>query len=634
MIINIFKKFKTEFSKEVDAIGLSIFRIIYSIILLAEVSQLLFFKNLIFDNIPFIEKAEINFSIPIIIWMICIIMVLFGIYTRFFAVLNYLLSLFLIGSISSFEYHVFYAYMGINFLIIFIPISKVMSIDRLLEKIKYTTTTFQYIPKRTISKFYYFILPFAGLAIVYLDSVFYKVVTPMWYNGLGSWLPSSLPMMTHVKDQWLLNQEILVKIVGWATILFETLFIYIFFKKRFRCLVVIFGLILHLGILFEFPIPWFALTACSLYVLIVPISFWKKIVQFSSAKHKKLTVFYDSECPLCVRTKVSVEHFDTTGKIDFKTVQFDSKNEASLSKYHYDDLLSDLYSVDSKGNVYKGLNTYIRIFSTIWYFKPISFFVRLPVINFICHKIYQFVAANRTLERCTDDNCGYNPPVIQNPDNIKILHNLRLYDLKIFFWFSLMIFISFTQTISITRAWSFEKLSNHLNINGTLVNNLYRYSTNKYLNFTKTFFGLTQHQVFTDRIHFDDYNHILSIYYQNPNTKKLERLPIIDENGMPDYYIYGANWVNWTFRVNGRNINQKKLKNGLKRYSAFYMGKNKIDFYNKSKFIIKVKKIDTPNGWEKDFLVKQLNKPWLDAGTFYWYEGQFFHSNIKNIESL
>jgi hypothetical protein len=194
-------------------------------------------------------------------------------------------------------------------------------------------------------------------------------------------------------------------------------------------------------------------------------------------------------------------------------------------------------------------------------------------------------------------------------------------------------FRTLTQTISITRSWSFEKLANHFNINGTFINKAYIYSTDTYLNFTRTFFGLTQHQVFTDRIHFDNYNHTITIYYQNPNTKKLERLPIMDENGMPDYYIYGANWVNWTFRVNGRNIDQTRLKNGLKRYTAFYMGKNDIDFNSNSKFIFKVKKIDTPKGWEKDFLTKQVEKPWIDAGAVNWDEGEF-KSDIKIIEKI
>lgn len=621
---------KNSFDKKIDGTGLAVFRIVYSIILLCEIAQMYYFRHLIFDEVPYIHRAEIDFGIPIAIWFISVVFILFGAFTRFFTILNYIVGLILVGSIHSFEYHVFYAYMGINFMLMFMPISKSLSLDRLFTKLKYSNTTFQYNPNIKVSQFYYFIIPLMGLGIVYLDSVFYKVVTPMWYNGLGSWLPSSLPMMTHTNTSLLLNQEWIVKSIGWITILFEAMFIFLFFRKKWRVIITIFGLILHLGILLEFPIPWFALIACAVYIFIIPISFWK-FLNRKETKAPSLNVYYDSECPLCVRTKIIVSHFNSQNKIAFKTVQFDAKDAVELKKIETSVLLDDIHSVDKNGKVYNGVNTYIQILARIWYFYPLSLLLRTPGINSLANKVYSYVAKNRNTERCTEENCGYNPPNIIDYDKFKILKDFSFQDLKLLSWKIFIVFSLLVQFMLVTHSWSFEKIREGLNIKNTSVDKKYMNITNGIGKLTKTFFGLTEHQVFTDRIHFDDYNHIISVIYKDKNGNE-KWLPIIDKEGHADFYIYGSNWVNWTFRVNGMIVDQDMLAAGVKRYSAFWAKKNNVNLKD-AQFIIKVKKIEAPKKWEKDFLNKQIAKPWIDGGYVEWKDNRFV-SYIKNIESL
>lgn len=625
-----FKQISEAYDKKIDGTGLAVFRIAYALVLLCEILQLYYFKELVYDKVPFVSPSEISFAIPIGLWAISVIFILFGFFTRFFSTLNYVLSLILIGSITNFEYHVFYAYMGINFLIIFMPINKSLSIDRLIEKLKYSNTTYIHNPTKNIRQLYYYILPFVGLGIVYMDSVFYKIVTPMWYNGLGSWQPSALPMITHFNDSWLLNQEYLIKSIGWGTILFEASFLFLFFRKKWRWPITILGLILHLGILLEFPIPWFALTACVTYILLVPVSFWSKL--FSKKQRKtKLFVFYDKECPLCVRTKITIDHLDFFNRIEFKTVQFDAIENEYLKNFDKEELLNNIYSVNKEGKVYKGLDTYIQITSKIWYLIPLSFLLRMPGIYHLASEIYSYVAVNRTLERCTDESCGYNPPNFRNVDEIKLLKNLTYHDLKLLFWKAMFVFICTTQLICISHSWSFEKLNEITGFKGTFINRAYSYVSHRYINYTQTYFGLTRHQVFTDRIHFDNYNHIVGVYYQSDNGG-LKRLPIIDENGMPDYYIYGSNWVNWTFRVVGLNVDNDRLGRGVERYTAFWAKKNNVNLKD-AKFLIKVKKIDSPEGWQKDYLKNQMDNPWIDGGYVEWKEYKFTN-NIYNIEEL
>ena len=54
---------------------------------------------------------------------------------------------------------------------------------------------------------------------------------------------------------------------------------------------------------------------------------------------------------------------------------------------------------------------------------------------------------------------------------------------------------------------------------------------------------------------------------------------------------------------------------------------------NDAEFIIKLKKIETPHHWEKDFLKKQMKQPWQNIGTAVWKDKK--HSIIiPEVEKL
>lgn len=618
------------YDKEVNGIGLAVFRMVYTIILMCEIVQIYYFRHLIFDGIPFVAPAEINFAIPIGIWFLSVCFLLFGLFTRFFSILNYIMGLVLIGSINTYEYHVFYAYMGINFLFMFLPVSQCFSLDRLLIKLKYSNTTFQYNPPQKISQIYYFIPVLSGLALVYFDSVFWKLGSPMWYNGLGVWEPSSLPMITHNNTSWLLNNEIAVKFLGYLTIAFETVLLFLFFRKRWRLPLIIIGLGLHIGILISFPIPWFALTACAIYILIVPISFWEKIFRVK-VKSPALQVYYDTECPLCVRTKITVEHLNQNRKIKFLTVQYDAQENNSLQHIGQEVLLADIHSVDRKGKVYSGIDTYVQIMGHIWCLIPLSIFLRLPGIYHLAKTVYGYVAENRNKERCTDDNCGYTPPQIVDDSRFKLLHNITLRDLKFKLIHFYIVFALIVQSLLIYKSYASEHIKELVGLNDTKVDLAMEKTISFVEKVSKTFLGITHHVVFTDKIHFDGYNHIIAVtYIQKDGSEKF--LPIINEKGMPSTYLYSFNWVKWTFRVNGRNVDQAKLEKGVRDFTAFWAHKNGVSLKD-AKFEIRVKKIESSSVWKENHLKSQMNKPWISAGFIDWENNQFT-SHIKNIESL
>ncbi len=252
-------------------------------------------------------------------------------------------------------------------------------------------------------------------------------------------------------------------------------------------------------------------------------------------------------------------------------------------------------------------------------------------IYHLSKKVYSFVALNRTKERCTEENCGYNPPEIINDEQIKILNGFTLSDLKYRLLVFIIVFISVLQFGLLYKTWLVRDVKSYIGFNNTKMDNIVLSLVNSYWDVSRTALGVTNHPVFSNEIHFDRYNHIIAIVYLD-KSKKEQWLPIIDKNGQPDLYIYGPNWVNWTFRVNQLDVNDDILNKGIEKYTAFWACKNGIDL-NDATFLIKVKKIDTPKGWEKDFLNKQIAKPWVEGGFVKWKDLQF-SSQIKDIESL
>src|ERR1044072_5685960 len=90
------------YDKKIDASGLSLFRIFYCLTLLCEVIQIFYFRHLIFDKIPFIAPAEVDFAIPLVCWMITLLFMIVGLFTRQAAIINYLFSLTFIGTIDTY----------------------------------------------------------------------------------------------------------------------------------------------------------------------------------------------------------------------------------------------------------------------------------------------------------------------------------------------------------------------------------------------------------------------------------------------------------------------------------------------------------------------------------------------------
>jgi hypothetical protein len=253
-------------TETISARGLALFRILYSLVLFAEVWQLYVHRRLVFDPVPYLQPSEVNMAPALLVWMGVIALLVVGYKTRTMAVANYCFNLATFSSFSAFEYHIDYIYTAVNLLLIFLPSANCWSVDAVLA-----ARQGHPLPAE-VSRLYRDAVLFCGIALVYFDSVLYKLASPMWRGGLGVWLPASYPHATWLDISPLLDNRLLMVSLSHGTVAFETLFIVAMWYRRLHPWLCVVGLGLHLGIFVAFPIPLFALAVAALYVLLIPAS--------------------------------------------------------------------------------------------------------------------------------------------------------------------------------------------------------------------------------------------------------------------------------------------------------------------------------------------------------------------------
>lgn len=615
MIKNTFREL---LNNKVDAVGLSIFRMAYVIILFCEILQLFKFRNLIYDAEPFKYVGDIDVRYVFGFWFIILAMLFFGLFTRVATIVNYILGVIIFSSAANFEYHVFYAYVGVNFLLLFMPISRVLSLDSLIQKVKYTNIGRPFQIDRKVLEINYLVPVFFGLGLVYFDSVFRKVDSAMWMDGLGMWLPSSLPMVVWTDTSWVLNQEYLVKFLGYLVVVFETIFIFLFWFRKMRVPFLLLGIFFHLGILIAYPIPWFALTAVVVYLLMVPPGFWLWISKAIKSKQPSFNFYYDAECPLCNKVVVMIRHFDIFNKINCVTVQAHAQNDAALKGFDEETLLINIHGVDHKGKVTVGYDAYIELMKHLGYTYPFALILMLPGVSHLGKRVYQYIAGNRLTERCTSENClmpEFAQPVSETDDFLVAGWNRLNLTKKFWKW---LVIISFgAQLLMISICPIFERQTH-----GTLLGKTLTALEVPVQAVCKKYMGVTVHPVFMYNLHFEGYNHIFKIECETNN----KRVPLLDDNGMvTNSYANGCMWVNHTFRTACPCLDKADYEKAVSRYLRYFENENGL---HHSDYKIYVKEIETTDHWQKDFLHNQMKKPWQSAGTIsLTKEGEAFHWN-------
>jgi predicted DCC family thiol-disulfide oxidoreductase YuxK len=620
---------------QVPATGIGLFRIFFGLVTLQEVCFLLYFNHLIFDPIPYLDIEFPMIPFFLCLWAIIACCVTLGYHSQKAIITNYIFWMVFVSFTPmqrDFDGGFDLFMIGANLFMIFMPIDKAFSIDGLRRKLQTPFKHYSLYPKQNISILAYYIPVIICLGFLYFDSAIHKMFAPHWRNGLGAWLPSSIPFyISSIDMSWLLNNEILQKCLGYLILVFQFSFVFLFYFRSLRPLFFIIGAGLHLGITLTFNIYPFGIGMLIFYTLVAPFSWYRKIGTLLSAKSPALTVFYDEQCPLCCQTVLTLNHFDIFNCIDFKGAQSHASKYPQLSNIKETTLLTDLFALDKNNKLYAGVATYSQILIKMRYTAIAGYLLKAPGIYQLACKIYRDIADNRTRLTC-DGNCaitdqGTITPSLYDRVFTPGTNRLEKYNIHIISKILLLLFL--LQLNSSVRYGLFYRLKP--DITPSAITSLISSISNSIVNYSSVFLGITPHALYLHD-HFEGYNHLIAITYTDLQGNE-KWLPFVNSEGRLQAPNWGRVHSMWANIAVTPNIDNHRLSKFIMKTTAFWGINSGLDL-NATTFHIKLKKISAPNYWVPNLLKSNLSAPWMTIGQATWMGKDISISIPKDINAL
>ncbi len=616
------------------ATGIGLFRLLFGIITLQEIFFLLYFNHLIFDPIPYIDVEFPMIPFFLYLWAIIASFIIIGYRCQFAIISNYIFWIVFVNFTPmqrDFDGGFDLFMIGTNFFLMFMPVDKAFSIDSLRRKLQTPFVHYSTYIKPTVSVLAYYLPVIICLGFLYFDSALHKMFAPHWRNGLGAWLPSSIPYyVSAINMSWLLNIEWLQKSIGYLILIFQFSFIFLFFFKKLRLLYFVIGFSLHLGITVSFNIYPFGLGMLIFYTLIFPFCYYQKIGEWLQETRPTLTVFYDKHCPLCNQTILILNHFDIFNGIDFKSAQSFAADCSALNSIDKKTLLTDLYAVDENNQVYAGVATYAQILIKMRYTAFLGYILNLPKIFLIANLRYRKIADTRLRIKC---NAKCDIPLTNiSPmlyDRLFITDDLRLLKKRIRVVTKVLIILFILQLNSSIHYGLLYRLD--IDLKKSVITSTLSSISNSLIMISQSFIGITPHALYLHD-HFKGYNHLLAITYLDRDGKE-QWLPFITEEGRMAAPNWGRVHSMWANIAVTPNINRHRLHKFIMKVTAFWGVKSELEL-NKTIFKIKLKKIEAPSYWVKNLLNNNLSGKWVTIGTAEWKQNEIKITAPKDINLL
>ena len=273
--------------------------------------------------------------LEVILWITLVagILALIGLRTNLSLVIFAIANVFIQAYLYSFgDFHHPEALMLITLLILALcPAGGVLSVDDLWRRFRSNTKrrkfeVFDITQETSIFGSWPLLLVQWMFALIYFSSAMWKLAK----SGLG-WMNGYTLQYYLLQDGlrwgsdlgvWLGQHHSLVWIMSFVTILFEGTFFAVLIFPGLAWLYVPMGVALHTGIYVAMRAPFFQYLA--IYVVFVRwVPFARAIsnaLGFSRSK-EKLEIFYDGQCPLCIRSMTLFCYFDWFNRLSFSSLE-------------------------------------------------------------------------------------------------------------------------------------------------------------------------------------------------------------------------------------------------------------------------------------------------------------------------
>ncbi len=627
----LFNKINHLYQQKVPATGIGLFRMLFGLVTLQETLFLLYFNHLIFDPIPYLDVEFPMIYFFICIWILVALFVTLGYRSQQSIIANYIFWIVFVNFTPmqrDFDGGFDLFMIGANFFLIFMPVDKAFAVDQLRKKLAKPFVHYSAYKQEQVSILAYYLPVTICLGFLYFDSAIHKMFAEHWRNGLGAWLPSSMPYYVSALDMsWLLNNEILQKTIGYTIIVFQFTFIFLFHNRRLRPVYWVVGVGLHAGITLTFNIYPFGMGMLIFYVLVAPFSWYRLCAKLLTAKQSSLTVFYDENCPLCNRTVLILNHFDIFSCIDFKGAQAHAMHYPALKHINDKQLLTDLYALDKQGRIYSGVDTYAQILIKMRYSILLGWILRVPGIYTLAKRYYRRIADSRVRLKC-DESCIYEtdsfkPTLYDQYFCATDKKIIKRYSHRLTKVLMLLFLLQLNSSIHYGILYRFDVNTGKSPVTHVLAN-----ASNALIMMSQTFLGITPHALYLHD-HFEGYNRLIALVYLDKSGRE-KWLPFVDEQGRllaPNWGRVHSMWANIAVTP---KIDDLRLRKFIMKVTAFWGIKSGLNL-DKTTFLIKLKKIDAPFTWRKDLLHDNLSGRWITIGAANW---QGKNINIKLPEDI
>ena len=608
-----------QLQRKVPATGLALFRIGFALVALQEIVFLFHFRHLIFDPVPYLDRASPVLHVLLLVWMAVAACLALGWYTRRAAFVNYVFwVVFVIFTPmwQDFDGGFDQLMTGSSLLLIFLPSERALSLDTLRWSWRYSAPGLRFQPVREVPRLAY-TLPLAlTLGLVYFDSGLHKLSAEFWRNGMGAWLPPTMPYyMSPLDMSWLLNIRWLEQAIGYAVVVFQLVFIFLFWFNPFRLPLLVLGAGFHIGIILSLNVYPFGFGMLVHYLLLVPFACWRGLESLIRVDSPRLTVFYDQECPLCNRTVILVEHFDIRHAVAFKGLQTHAREYRALDGIADDILLTDLYALDRRGRICAGVDTYIRILFALGHAAPLGWLLSIPGLYHLARATYRRIADSR--ERLPCGELCERPSVPEWVDERpfagflnrhaggerRIAHRLA----------KILVFVGVLQLNSTIHYGILYRWADTRPRDPILA--LLDQASDSVINLSHAFFGISPHALYLHD-HFDGYNTIVALTYRD-QTGRETWLPFVNPEGRllsPNWGRVQSMWANVAITS---HMSRDRLEKFGKKITAFYGMEMGVDL-SAAEFVIKAKHVEVPTNWEYDLRHRNMAEAWRDIGSLHW----------------
>lgn len=581
-------------ARQAPSTGLEIFRIAFGIVILQEICFLGYFRHLIFDSVPYLVQSSPVIPVALLLWGLTAIALILGICTRAASVANYL---FWIGFVTftplwhDFDGGFDQLMTGTSFLLMFAPIGRCFSFDRLLWKLRNNIRPGSSYSAPTVPILVYYLIPGISLGLLYLDAGIHKLFADFWVRGLGAWLPSTMPYYYSPVDlSLLLNIKPLQQLIGYTLIAFQFSFLFLFHRRFWRIPVLFFGTLFHLGIVISLNIVPYGIGMLAHYLLLIPFRWWRSLGRRVQLNRPARIWEFDINNPTSRQLAIIVEHFDIMKHYRFIPADSKKKNSGAYSSVLPLDRNDALFSCGTDRSS-EALNREHK--RTL--LKGILFFTRLIQTRSPDQKN---ATRNRSGSRMIKD-VFY--PTYDTPTH-RVVPRIRIF----------ILVVAIFQLNTTAYYGFFGRFGIDMNANPFL--QTFKLVSNTLTPISHVFLGITPHALYMDD-HFSGYDRILAIGYRNDSG--MNWLPFVNPEGRFEFPNWGrvhSMWANVAVRP---AYDLKKLKPYLQRVIIFWGTRKGLNL-SETHFYVLEKTVNVDPFWEKDRRLNNSQGPWTIVKTARW----------------